>query len=150
VRKALLLGALISVLLWTACGGDDGHMEGAVPGEAADEADATREVVITMLDELEFDPAGIEVDRGEVVTFVVENAGEIPHEFVLGDEAYQETHEGDMREGGHGGMMSNTLDLESGETGTLTWRFTESGDVLYACHEPGHYEGGMVGNIEVE
>lgn len=44
----------------------------------------------------------------------------------------------------------NTLSLEPGETGELTWRFTGSGEVLYGCHQPGHYAGGMVGSIDVQ
>ncbi|HSJ43832.1 MAG TPA: hypothetical protein VK923_04015, partial [Euzebyales bacterium] len=27
--------------------------------------------------------------------------------------------------------------------------FVEPGDVLYGCHQPGHYDAGMVGVIEV-
>jgi uncharacterized cupredoxin-like copper-binding protein len=36
-----------------------------------------------------------------------------------------------------------------GETEEITWTFTDAGGTLYGCHEPGHYEGGMVGSIEV-
>lgn len=36
-----------------------------------------------------------------------------------------------------------------GESGSVTWRFTESDGGLYGCHIPGHYEGGMVGSIDV-
>lgn len=158
MRRALLVGLMALALVGTACGDDDDHgahsmsdgrMEGAVMGEPAGESEASREVVVEMLDELAFDPEMIDVQTGEVVTFVVRNAGDIRHEFVLGDEAFQEMHEGDMAGGGHGGGMSNSLVLDAGETGTITWRFTDGGEVLYGCHEPGHYEGGMVGTISV-
>jgi uncharacterized cupredoxin-like copper-binding protein len=45
--------------------------------------------------------------------------------------------------------MGNAVKVGPGETAELTWRFDETGTLLYGCHEPGHYEGGMVGTIEV-
>ena len=126
-----------------------GSMEGNVMGEPADESDAGREIKVVMRDELAYDPEQLDVSVGEVITFEVVNEGKAPHEFILGDGDYQEMHEGDMADGGHGGMIDNGVTLEAGESASLTWRFTESGEVLYACHEPGHYEGGMVGTIEV-
>jgi uncharacterized cupredoxin-like copper-binding protein len=47
----------------------------------------------------------------------------------------------------HGGGMA--LEIGPGETKEITWQFSTTGGVLYGCHEPGHYEGGMVGKIEV-
>jgi plastocyanin len=53
--------------------GSSGQMEGTVPGSAADPAEATREVVVEVSDDLQFDPSSIEVEVGEVLTFVVRN-----------------------------------------------------------------------------
>ncbi len=53
-------------------------------------------------------------------------------------------HSGDME---HGGDIA--IDIGPGETKEITWRFGESGEVLYGCHEADHYDGGMVGTIEV-
>jgi uncharacterized cupredoxin-like copper-binding protein len=39
--------------------------------------------------------------------------------------------------------------LPVGETKELTWRFTVAGDVLIACHQPGHSEAGMTAVITV-
>lgn len=84
-----------------------------------------------------------------MVTFVVQNKGKAEHEFVLGDADYQEQHEGDMQ-GGHGmSRVRNAVTAGPGETAELTWCFDESGDLLFGCHEPGHYDGGMVGQITV-
>lgn len=168
MKKAVLIGVLVLALVAAACGGGDtgseatddgdghgahdmsgGQMGGRVLGEAADESDATREILVETLDELAFDPEMIDVEEGEVVTFVVENVGKTRHEFVLGDETYQEMHEQDMSDGGHSDGVSNALSLEPGGSGKITWRFTESGEVSYGCHEPGHYDGGMVGTIAV-
>lgn len=166
MRKLLLIGVLVLALVAAACGGDgssndstdtssgDGHdmgsMEGNVMGESAEESEADRTIKVVMLDELAYDPEQLEVSEGDVVTFEVLNKGKARHEFVLGDSDYQEMHEADMGDEGHGGMMENGVSVEPGESASLTWRFTESGEVLFGCHEPGHYEGGMVGSITVK
>ena len=41
------------------------------------------------------------------------------------------------------------MSLAPGETKELTWRFSEAGEVLFACHVDGHYDGGMVGTVSV-
>jgi plastocyanin len=109
-----------------------------------------RMVTIRALDALAFDPPDLRVGKGETITFEVTNAGSNRHEFVIGDAEFQKQHEQEMSEGDmsmqHEG---NTLVLDPGQTGSLTWTFTQSGVVLYGCHEPGHYTGGMVGTIEV-
>lgn len=130
-------------------GGDHEHAsEGTVPGAPADASEADRKITVVTLDELRFDPETIQVEVGEVVTFVIENEGSADHEFVLGDADYQHSHSEGMHDGG---MMheDNAVSVAPGETKELTWDFSEAGEVLYGCHEPGHYDGGMVGTIEV-
>ena len=154
------LAALVAVTsFFAACGGggDTGSSSGdaEVPGMEAAASEADREVEVDARDSLEFDPGTIEVKVGETITFVVTNSGKAVHEFVLGNETFQEEHEEEMSEGahgeGHGGMEdgSNAVSVAPGATEEITWTFTDSGEVLYGCHEPGHYEGGMVGTIEV-
>lgn len=130
-------------------GGDMGSMDGSAMGEPADASEADRMIKVVVLDELAYDPDELAVSEGEVITFEVVNEGNARHEFILGDSRYQEMHEADMADGGQEGMMDNGVSVGPGQDATLTWRFTEPGEVLYGCHEPGHYEGGMVGKIEV-
>lgn len=163
---SLKLAALFSALtlFLAACGGGHerhqasgaGDSSGMEHGDAAMDfgapaaaTDADRTIAIEALDSLEFDPEAVEVESGDVVTFVVTNAGEQDHEFVLGDEEFQSAHEEAMGSGdmGHGGGMG--IELEPGETREITWRFSEPGRVLFGCHEPGHYDGGMVGTIDI-
>lgn len=133
-------------------GGDDhGDEAGGAIGEPADASEASRTIEVDALDAMAFDPATIEVAAGEVVTFAVTNTGEAVHEFILGDAAMQEEHAAEM--GDMGSEMAhdepNALSIQPGETAELTWRFGEAGTLRYACHEPGHYEAGMVGEITV-
>jgi uncharacterized cupredoxin-like copper-binding protein len=147
-RWLILLVSLFSFFA-VACG-DGGVAEGSVPGAPAAASDADREVEVTASDEPRFDPSSLQVGAGEVVTFVIYNAGENDHEFVLGDETYQNSHQAEMAEGHHMMGLDNAVTLEPGETKELTWEFSEEGEILFGCHEPGHYEGGMVGTIEVD
>lgn len=68
---------------------------------------------------------------------------------MIGDESYQQEHGAEMSQGDEMEMGPNQIEIEPGATQSVTWTFTEPGEVLYGCHEPGHYEGGMVGTIEV-
>jgi uncharacterized cupredoxin-like copper-binding protein len=127
-------------------------MAGDVMGVPADASASERTIEIAMSDKLRFDPSTLEVKVGEIITFVVTNNGEKEHEFVLGGSAYQRSYEMGMSGSGHMDHMmgkDNTLTIGPGETGELTWRFTDAGKVLYGCHEPGHYGAGMVGAIAV-
>lgn len=132
---------------------DDSEEEAVDFGEAGNPADADRTIEIEMLDSLRFEPETVDVQVGETITFALTNSGEIVHEFLIGDEEYQQEHAEEMAEM-NGGTMGhgdrpNGIELDPGETGELTWTFTEEGELLYGCHEPGHYEGGMVGTINV-
>jgi uncharacterized cupredoxin-like copper-binding protein len=162
----LLLTCLTVFVLLSACGGDDppeaapgGHDGGGhgidtggesfAFGEPGDEAEVDRRVNISTLDSLEFDPPSLDVVSGDTVTFVVTNDGKTAHEFVLGDESYQQEHAAQMPDHDVMDMGITGIEIRPGRTKRLTWTFTEAGEVLYGCHEPGHYEGGMVGTIEV-
>jgi uncharacterized cupredoxin-like copper-binding protein len=161
----LMLVVLPFAILLAACGGDDPTRESQESGHGGHEMDmgdqsfafgepgvetkADRSIDITALDSLKFDPETLEVRSGETITFVVSNVGKNVHEFVLGDERYQEEHAAEMSGGEHMVTGPNQVVIPPGATVSLTWTFTESGEVLYGCHEPGHYEGGMFGTIEV-
>lgn len=77
------------------------------------------------------------------------NPGRAVHELTLGDAAFQAVHEHDMTSGPTMQDSPHSIVVGPGETKMLTWRFTTKGEVLYGCHQPGHYQGGMVGRITV-
>lgn len=110
-----------------------------------------RTVQVEMTDELRFEPAEFTFQAGETVRFEVTNAGQIVHEFLIGDEAAQDEFEMEMSEGD--GMAHDTeagVSVEPGESETFEYTFAEAGDLLAGCHEPGHYGGGMKATITVE
>ena len=103
-------------------------------------------------DDFTFFPEGVAVTAGETVTFRVTNTGVIPHDFVLGDEEMQIEHEAEMAEmSGDMAMHDepNAFVLEPGETKEMTWHMTATGDVLFGCHQTGHYAAGMKGTVIV-
>jgi uncharacterized cupredoxin-like copper-binding protein len=127
-------------------------------GRPADASEADRVIEIHTDNELAFDPAEVTVAAGEVVTFSIANDGDLPHDFVIGDDAAQEAHaaemaemDDEMTEEGEEHGDANAVSVPAGETIELTWAFDgETGGLLYGCHEPGHYDAGMVGEIIVE
>ena len=109
-----------------------------------------RTIEVRMSDDLRFDPAAIEVAPGETVQFELINEGSAVHEFLIGDEAAQAEFEEEMASGeGHHDTDAG-MAVEPGETGSFEYTFADTpGELLAGCHEPGHYDGGMVATITV-
>jgi uncharacterized cupredoxin-like copper-binding protein len=135
------------VLVFGCGGGSSGY------GKPGDATKADRTVEIRQGDPFRFEPTTLSVKPGETVTFTVTNTGSQLHEFVIGDGGVQDDHDKEMKDMGSGSMKMadtpNALDLDPGETKTLTWTFPAKGTVIFGCHVPGHYEGGMKGTITV-
>jgi uncharacterized cupredoxin-like copper-binding protein len=125
----------------------------AVPSVAASVAPSVAplsgEVNVVMSDTMRFAPEPITVKAGEEITFVVTNEGLIVHEFFVGTEDEQVEHAAEMAAGGMSHGHDNALSLKAGETGSLTMTFADAGSLLIGCHEPGHYDAGMVANLTV-
>jgi len=118
------------------------------PGKAED---AARTIDIEARD-IAFEPKHVEIAPGTTVRFVIRNTGKLEHEFVLGDESEQKEHGEEMMKMGAGGMHmhDNAVTVPAGETREVVWSFPSKPVRLqYACHVPGHYPAGMVGEIEV-
>ena len=140
--KPLLAAGMLALALVVAACSDTG------PG--AGTAGEPRTIEVTALDDLAYDPATIRVEAGETVRFVVTNAGEADHEFVVGDMEMQELAEEQMPEGmGEHAQAMASLEIAPGQTAETTVTFDAPGELFYACHVSGHYEGGMIGTITV-
>lgn len=163
---AFVLAILVVVIVMVVSGGQHGpgmHTGTGDPtaapssptaggvGGPVDSAHASRTIELTTHDSMAFEPTSIQVSANEVVTFVVTNAGQVAHEFTLGDEAMQREHADAMAhmppDVHHD--FPNSITVQPGHTERLTWRFGHAGTLEYACHEPGHYDAGMHGQITV-
>jgi uncharacterized cupredoxin-like copper-binding protein len=94
-----------------------------------------------------FSPAELKVGRGETMKFVIKNLDPIDHEFILGDEAVQLRHENGTDP--HHGAVPGEVSIPVGGVGETTYTFNGLGQLLFACHLPGHYRYGMKGNVRV-
>lgn len=123
-----------------------GALVAACSGGGGSSAGGARTVAISMSDDMRYAPGEFEFVAGETVHFEVTNAGSVPHELFIADAEGQEEHAAEMAEmeGGVGHDEPGRVRVEPGATETLEYRFEESGELLGACHEPGHYEAGMV------
>lgn len=141
--------AIAIALLGAACGDDDTDTTAA----SDDDGSGGRTIDVRMADN-DFDPAGIEVEQGETVTFVFENTGAVAHDAFVGDAEAQAEHEAEMNDsegdmdvngemGDHGATDDDAVTLEAGATGELTYTFDEAGQLEVGCHQPGHYDAGM-------
>lgn len=130
-------------------------------GAKGDPAQAVRTVKVTA-SEMRFDVESLAFGVGETVRFVVTNNGEQPHEFTIGDAAYQEharammAHMAEMgidpASAEHASMhetAGNTVVVPVGETREIVWTFTKAGRFEFSCNLVGHAEVGMVGTITV-
>jgi uncharacterized cupredoxin-like copper-binding protein len=98
-----------------------------------------------------FEPARIEVRRGEQVRFVLRNDGEEDHEFILATVTENRKHAEVMKK--HPDMEHddpNGRRILPYGNGELVWKFTKRGEFEFACLIPGHYEKGMFGKIIVK
>jgi uncharacterized cupredoxin-like copper-binding protein len=132
---------------------DPGHKFAA--GEPGDPRKVSRiiEVVARETDDgkMLFVPNKIEIRKGEQVRFVVRNAGELDHEFVLATKEENRKHAAEMQKNPDMEHEDpNMKKIGPKKTTELVWRFTKAGTFEYGCLIPGHYESGMIGTIVVK
>lgn len=122
--------------------------EGSAAGRPGDINKVSREIKITAQDSMRYDPSAVSVQAGETIRFVVTNAGQVSHEFVIGDIRAQKDHAEMMRKMPNmKHAHDNALSLAPGETKVLLWQFGNDGELEIACHVAGHYEAGMRGKV---
>ncbi|KFB09607.1 MULTISPECIES: cupredoxin domain-containing protein [Nitratireductor] len=148
VSLAIFAGPAIAA--GTHAGGHGEYMAGE-PG-ALSEVNRSIEIEMRETDdgEMIFQPAAISVRAGETIRFIIKNAGELEHEFVV-------DHHDKMME--HKELMQrfpemehddpNAIRLSSASSGEIIWKFSNTGNFEFGCLLPGHYEAGMKGSILV-
>ena len=139
-------------------------------GEKGDPNKIDRVVNIKMYDNY-YEPNVIKIKKGETIKFVVENLGEMVHEYNIGTKEMHVKHQPEMQklidheillvdkidkikmkkmskmDHSLGHSHANSIMLEPKSSGELIWKFSKDINLEMACNIPGHYESGMVGNL---
>lgn len=153
-----VLAALVSTTGLAQAHGDEAHPKNPAAvvkeqkpwGIAGDAAAATRTVEIRMTDNMRFTPDLVEVKQGDTIRFVIANAGQLQHEFVIGTKKELDEHAAMMAK--FPGMEHDEpymAHVAPGKKGELVWTFNRAGEFDFACLIAGHYQAGMVGKIKV-
>ena len=139
-------------------------------GEKGKISEVSRVIQINMYDNY-YEPDKIEVKKGETIKFIVKNLGELVHEFNIATKIMHLEHQPEMmtlveneiilsdkidkqkmiemvkKNPSMSHTHSNSVLLSPGESGNLIWKFTNSVKLEAACNVPGHYEAGMIAEI---
>ena len=139
-------------------------------GEKGDPNKVDRVVNIKMYDNY-YEPNVVKIKKGETIKFIVENLGELVHEYNIGTKDMHVKHQPEMQklidheiilgdkidkikmkkmskmDHSLGHSHANSVMLEPKKTGELIWKFSKDIKLEMACNIPGHYETGMVGNL---
>ena len=103
-----------------------------------------RMVVIRMDDHLEFVPSEVSITPGETILFALPNVGTaLTHEFQVGPADRVALDQAD------GQIVVEVDKIEPLHVDYLIYTFGSVGPYAFACHEPGHYEAGMKGIIDL-
>lgn len=129
-------------------GGDSHSHEHASPSEVMPEA--MKVVRIEVDDTMRFVPSKWDAQVGEPIRIVLVNKGTVEHELVIGSEKEIIAHAKEMANPNLSNHHhTNQISAKPGQQSELVWTFKEPGQYAMACFEPGHYEAGMKGVIEV-
>ena len=139
-------------------------------GEKGKLSEVSRTIEIKMYDNY-YEPKEIKIKKGETIKFIVHNYGELVHEFNIATKEMHIKHQPEMmkmveneilladridkkkmkkmakKNHSMGHSHSNSVLLEPNQSAELIWKFSNDTNLEAACNVPGHYESGMVANI---
>ena len=140
-------------------------------GVKGQEENIDRVIKVSMYDNY-YQPNSFKIKKNETIKFVVENKGQLVHEFNIATKEMHLKHQPEMM------MMveheilladkidkkkmkemlkknptmahshSNSVLLSPGEKAELIWKFSNTVDIEAACNVPGHYDVGMIAKID--
>ena len=139
-------------------------------GEKGKLSEVNRTIEIKMYDNY-FEPNEIIIKKGETIKFIVSNYGELVHEFNIATKKMHIKHQPEMMKMVENQILladkidikkmkemakkdhsmshshSNSVLLEPKQSAELIWKFSSDTNLEVACNVPGHYEAGMIANI---
>ena len=146
----VLSAALTTSTVFAAGNHAGGHAASDAIGKPGKATNAKRTVKVEMLDTMRFNPQSITVKQGETIKFIVKNSGKAKHEMVLGTEKELKEHAEVMKKNPEMEHADdNQITVQPGKSAEIIWQFTKSGNVNFACLQPGHFEAGMKGVVVV-
>ena len=124
----------------------------------------TRIINIKLYDNY-FEPKNIQAKKGETILFNIENLGQLVHEYSIATKKMHIKHQPEMLELFNKNILTatkidkekikfvhshkNSVLLEPQEEKKIIWKFDTTINLQAACNVPGHYEAGMVGDINL-
>lgn len=143
---SMTLIATAALASGTHAGGHDDEAIGK-PGVASK---VTRTVTIDMRDDMKFHTDIVEAKQGETIRFIAKNSGKVKHEMVLGTAKDLKDHYEVMKKNPEMEHAdANMVTVAPGKSGEIIWQFTKAGMVDFACLQPGHFDAGMKGAVNV-
>lgn len=152
IRNLTLSLLLAPCLAGAAIAHDSGHFTAGEPGDPTKPA---REITVVMKEAegntMIYEPARLTFAKGEQIRFLLINAGDFTHEFMLASMAENDKHATLMEK--YPDMVHDDVNgrtLKPNTRGELLWKFSKSGTFQFACLIPGHREYGMLGSVTVK
>ena len=134
--------------------------------------DVSRIIKVVMYDNY-YEPSSFQINAGETIKFEVENAGDLVHEFNIANKMMHIKHQPEMEkmveneilladsidkekmkkmaktDKSMGHSHSNSVLLEPKQKGEIIWKFINAVNIEIACNVPGHYQAGMIAEVNI-
>ena len=142
-------------------------------GSLGKESEVSRIIKVIMYDNY-YEPSSFQIKEGETIKFEVENAGMLVHEFNIANKMMHIKHQPEMVKMAENGILlafsidkekmkkmakmdksmshshSNSVLLEPKQKGYIIWKFDNAINIEVACNVPGHYEAGMIAEVDIK
>ena len=142
-------------------------------GSLGKQDEVNRTIKVVMYDNF-YEPKRFNIKSGETVKFEIVNAGELVHEFNIANAMMHKKHQPEMEkmveneillansidkdkmkkmakiDKSMGHSHSNSVLLEPKEKGEIIWKFENAMNIEIACNVPGHYQVGMIANVDLK
>ena len=148
ISLALVIAASLYSLSYFNEHGGHSHDHGTPQAQVI--TPSMKEIRVEVDDTMRLSPATWEAQVGEPIRIILVNKGKVDHELVIGTEKEITAHAKEMASpSAKGHHHTNEVLAKPGQQAELVWTFNELGQYAMACFEPGHYEAGMKGIINV-
>ena len=142
-------------------------------GTKGNKENVDRVITVVMYDNY-YKPNSFKVNKNETIKFEVTNKGELVHEFNIATKEMHLKHQPEMmmmveneilladkidkkkmmemskKNPAMSHSHSNSVLLSPGEKAELIWKFSNTVDLEAACNVPGHYQVGMIANVNLK